>query len=82
MPTFKNVMAGLAVSTALVGGAITLGATSASASGPWDMDRNKNEFFNEDFTNLTVGAGKAFVNFNEFDKKCHRFHDERNHWDR
>ncbi|GAA4597222.1 hypothetical protein GCM10023194_71440 [Planotetraspora phitsanulokensis] len=79
MPKLKNVMAGLAISTALAGGAIALGATSASAATTgWDNDRHC--FQDEDFTNFTVGAGKAFVNFSEFDKDCHKF--DNNRWDR
>ncbi|GII29655.1 hypothetical protein [Planotetraspora mira] len=72
MPKLKNVMAGLAISTALAGGAIAMGATSASAATTgWD---HENRFQDEDCTNFTVGANNAFVHFSEFDKDCKRFH--------
>jgi hypothetical protein len=88
MPKFKNVMAALAISTAITGGAIALGATSASAAttgwgGDWrnnnNFDRNcsKNCNNREDFTNLNVGANRAFVNFSECDKRNNCFNDFR-----
>jgi hypothetical protein len=91
MPKFKNVMAGLAISTAITGGALALGATSASAAttgwGDWrnnnhfDKQCNKNCNQREDFTNLNVGANRAFVNFSEFQKHNNCFSDFRDRFE-
>ncbi|ADG86871.1 hypothetical protein TBS_19460 [Thermobispora bispora] len=50
MPAFKKILAGLALGTALTGGALTLGATAASATAPtgnFGPCFDNNVFFND-----------------------------------